>query len=56
MDKKKNPVFVKIIEKKKFFLETIWPAKINGIEHSIGNKPGNILNISVSDEKIRTVE
>ena len=53
--KKKNPTFVRIIEKK-IFLETIWPAKINGIEHNIGNKFGDNLKISVSDEKIRIIE
>ena len=31
---------MRIIEKK-IFLETIWPAKINGIEHNIGNKFGD---------------
>ena len=49
-------MLVIIIEKKKFFLETIWPAKINGMEHNIGNKFGDSLKMRVSDDKIRITE
>ncbi len=45
-----------MIEKKKFFLEIIWPEKINGMEHNIGNKFGDNLKRSVSDEKIKITE
>ena len=49
-------MLVIIIKEKKFLLETIWPAKINGIEHKIGNKFGNSLKRSVSDDKIKIIE
>ncbi len=45
-----------VIEKKKILLETIWPAKINGTEHRIGNKFGDNLRRSVSEDKIKITE
>jgi len=44
------------IEEKKILLETICPAKINGIEHKIGNRFGDSLKRSVSDVKIKITE
>ena len=44
------------IEEKNFLLEIIWPAKINGIEHKIGNKFGDSLKRSVSEDKIKIIE
>ena len=49
-------MLVIIIEKKKFLLETICPAKIRGIEHKIGNRFGDSLKRSVSDDKIKITE
>ena len=49
-------MLVIIIEKKKFLLETICPAKIRGIEHKIGNKFGDSLKKSDSDDKIKINE
>ena len=44
------------MEEKKFLLEIICPAKIRGIEHKIGNRFGDILKRSVSDDKIKINE
>ena len=49
-------MLVIIIEEKNFLLETIWPAKIKGIEHKTGNKFGDSLKRSVSDDKIKITE
>ena len=54
--KKRNPILVIKIEEKKILLETICPAKINGIEHKIGNRFGDSLKRSVSDVKIKITE
>ena len=49
-------MLVIMIEEKNFLLEIIWPAKIKGIEHKIGNKFGDSLKRSVSDDKIKIIE
>jgi len=49
-------MLVIIIEEKKILLEIICPAKIRGIEHKIGNKFGDSLKRSDSDDKIKINE